>query len=356
MRRGSSTRSSIARRPISSRRRPPCRASSRPMSRCRSSTRTCCRRATVCARKLTYTRLAQLAEQANVTLEHGNNAVTHEKGSQLSKLTTTYSLSGDYRDVRRFIYSLETAPEFIVLENVGLTSAPDEGAGQARLSRCRSRSPPISGRAMSAPMAATSAMQRPRPLILGLLAVTLAVVVIWAVWPAASQPPAPSNQRDARRAEAQGTAGRGSATRPADLDVRLEALRQPPAQPDDAGRNPFRFYVPPPPPPPPPPRIPKPGDKDYVATATAAPGAGHAGASGLCAAAAANPVEVHRGPGSRRQEDGDLFRRHAACRCTGRKATWSSARYRIVRIGVESIVMEYPDGRGRQTIPMRGGQ
>lgn len=78
------------------------------------------------ARKLTYTRLAQLARQAKVTLEHGNNAVTHEKGSQLSKLTTTYTLSGDYRDVRRFIYSLETAPEFIVLENIGLTSASGE--------------------------------------------------------------------------------------------------------------------------------------------------------------------------------------------------------------------------------------
>lgn len=78
------------------------------------------------ARKLTYTRLAQLARQASVSLEHGNNAVKHEKGSQLSKLTTTYTLSGDYRDVRRFIYSLETAPEFIVLENIGLTSASGE--------------------------------------------------------------------------------------------------------------------------------------------------------------------------------------------------------------------------------------
>ena len=78
------------------------------------------------ARRLTYTRLAQLARQANVTLEHGNNTVKHEKGSQLSKLTTTYALSGDYRDVRRFIYSLETAPEFIVLENIGLTSASGE--------------------------------------------------------------------------------------------------------------------------------------------------------------------------------------------------------------------------------------
>jgi hypothetical protein len=30
--------------------------------------------------------------------------------------------------------------------------------------------------------------------------------------------------------------------------------------------------------------------------------------------------------------------------------------FRIVRIGVESVDMEYADGRGRQTIPMRGGQ
>jgi hypothetical protein len=36
-------------------------------------------------------------------------------------------LTGDYRDVRKFIYSLETAPEFIVLENVGLTSPGEQG-------------------------------------------------------------------------------------------------------------------------------------------------------------------------------------------------------------------------------------
>lgn len=78
------------------------------------------------ARRLTYTRLAQLAKQANVKLEHGTNAVKREKGSSLSKLTTTYTLTGDYRDVRRFIYSLETAPEFIVLENVGLTSEGEQ--------------------------------------------------------------------------------------------------------------------------------------------------------------------------------------------------------------------------------------
>lgn len=78
------------------------------------------------ARKLTYTRLAQLAKDANVHLEHGSNLVKREKGSDLSKLTTSYTLSGNYKDVRRFIYALETAPEFIILENVALVSATGE--------------------------------------------------------------------------------------------------------------------------------------------------------------------------------------------------------------------------------------
>jgi len=82
------------------------------------------------ARTLTYTRLAQLAEQANVRLEQGANAVAHEKGSSLSKLTTTYTLAGEYRDVRRFIYSLETTPEFVVLENVALSSPGEQAAGR----------------------------------------------------------------------------------------------------------------------------------------------------------------------------------------------------------------------------------
>ena len=83
------------------------------------------------AQRLTFTRLADLARQVNVTLEHGTNAVTREKGSALSKLTTRYTLTGNYPDVRRFIYSLESAPEFIVLENIGLSSSNDQQTGRA---------------------------------------------------------------------------------------------------------------------------------------------------------------------------------------------------------------------------------
>jgi Tfp pilus assembly protein PilO len=77
------------------------------------------------ARSLTYQRLSQLARESNLRLERGTNVVKQEKGSSLQKVTTTYALTGDYQDVRQFIYSLETAPEFMVLENVAL-SAPED--------------------------------------------------------------------------------------------------------------------------------------------------------------------------------------------------------------------------------------
>lgn len=83
------------------------------------------------ARTLTYTRLAQLAEQSNVRLEQGANTIEPQKGSTLSKFTTNYTLTGDYRNVRKFIYALETMPEFIVLENIALT-APGEQAAAGR--------------------------------------------------------------------------------------------------------------------------------------------------------------------------------------------------------------------------------
>ena len=80
------------------------------------------------AQRLTFTRLSELAKQANVKLDHGTNDISREKGSSLSKLTTRYTLTGNYPDVRRFIYSLETAPEFIVLENIGLSSTEQQNA------------------------------------------------------------------------------------------------------------------------------------------------------------------------------------------------------------------------------------
>jgi type II secretory pathway component PulM len=87
------------------------------------------------ARTLTYARLAQLADQSNVRLEQGQSTLEPQKGSALTKSTTSYTLAGDYRNVRRFIYQLETTPEFVVLENVTLTSPGEQAPGRALVMR-----------------------------------------------------------------------------------------------------------------------------------------------------------------------------------------------------------------------------
>lgn len=81
------------------------------------------------ARRVTYLKIAQLAQQANLRLDRRNYDDTQERGSELEKLTTTVVLSGDYRDIRRFIYALETSPEFLVLENVALSQGDQRDRG-----------------------------------------------------------------------------------------------------------------------------------------------------------------------------------------------------------------------------------
>ncbi len=53
---------------------------------------------------------------------------------------------------------------------------------------------------------------------------------------------------------------------------------------------------------------------------------------------------------------GDRVAALSDCRYTfrGREGDIVDGRYRLVRIGVESIVMEYLDGRGRTTIRLNG--
>ena len=193
-------------------------------------------------------------------------------------------------------------------------------------------------------------MTRPRPAILGLLGAAV-VVALYVAWPAASKGLAPSNQpREQRKPATQttgakGTTGQPSGTHPGDLDVRLEALKQPPSEPDDAARNPFRFYVKPPPPlappkpvvtPPPPPPPPAPGQEGYIPPPPPPIplkfiGTLEQGTTRVAIFSDGRGVPLYA-------PEGKLV----------------LGQYRLVKIGVESVVMEYADGRGRQTIPMRG--
>ena len=80
------------------------------------------------ARRLTYLRLARLAREANLQYERASYEPSVEAGSTLTRLRIQMVLSGSYADMRDFIYQLETAPEFVVIDNVQLAEGGD-GAG-----------------------------------------------------------------------------------------------------------------------------------------------------------------------------------------------------------------------------------
>jgi Tfp pilus assembly protein PilO len=80
------------------------------------------------ARRMMFLPLEQLAEQTNLKGERATQEPTRVRDSSLYKLTGTALLIGDYRNIRQYIHKLETAPEFIVLENVSLAQSENEQA------------------------------------------------------------------------------------------------------------------------------------------------------------------------------------------------------------------------------------
>jgi|TARA_B100001964_G_C14240592_1_gene604786 hypothetical protein len=79
------------------------------------------------ARRITYAQLAAMAEGANLRHDRRSSVAEQDRGSRLARLRTTMVLAGEYADVREFIYQLETADAFVVIEGVSLVQ-PDEEA------------------------------------------------------------------------------------------------------------------------------------------------------------------------------------------------------------------------------------
>ncbi len=75
------------------------------------------------ARRMTYATLPALARKANVKYEQRRVDVDATQGSKsrLGHLQIRMVLQGDYDAVRRFIYELETAPQFVIIDGVTLT-------------------------------------------------------------------------------------------------------------------------------------------------------------------------------------------------------------------------------------------
>ena len=177
---------------------------------------------------------------------------------------------------------------------------------------------------------------RPRSWLLLLLGLAVVALVVTKVM---TQLPSPSAQSPTPTRT--GSRVRGQAVDPKELDIRLEALEA--ARPDqgEVARNPFRFYQKPPPPQPvssgptppvsqgpivpPPPPPPPPMPWKLMGFVEIKPGVRVAALSD-CKGGRWNALE------------GEIV----------------DGQYRMVQLGIESIVIEYLDGKGRQTLRLEG--
>ncbi|HEV3214303.1 MAG TPA: GspMb/PilO family protein [Vicinamibacterales bacterium] len=80
------------------------------------------------ANRITYLRLAQLAEQHHLRYSHRSAEPETNPQGPLTRLRITTVLEGDYQNVRRFIYQLESGPDFIVIDSMTLNQDPEAGA------------------------------------------------------------------------------------------------------------------------------------------------------------------------------------------------------------------------------------
>jgi Tfp pilus assembly protein PilO len=78
------------------------------------------------ARRLTYLRLARLAREANLEYDRSSYEPVVDTNSTLTRLQIQMVLSGTYAEMRDFIYQLETASEFVVIDNVVLAEGSEE--------------------------------------------------------------------------------------------------------------------------------------------------------------------------------------------------------------------------------------
>ena len=80
------------------------------------------------ARRITYLRLVQLAREHGLQPERTGFEPQSNTESSLARLLMTMQLTGDYASIRRFIYDLETAADFVVIENVALAQGTEANA------------------------------------------------------------------------------------------------------------------------------------------------------------------------------------------------------------------------------------
>ena len=76
------------------------------------------------ARRMTYAGLPALARKTNVRYEQRRSSVEEPNDeARLGRLAIRMVLQGDYGNLRNFIFQLESAPEFVIIDDVTLTES-----------------------------------------------------------------------------------------------------------------------------------------------------------------------------------------------------------------------------------------
>jgi Tfp pilus assembly protein PilO len=74
------------------------------------------------ARRLTYAALPSLARKTNVKYQQSRyDPEPPARDARVGRLHIHMTLEGEYESLRQFIYELESAPEFIIIDDVTLT-------------------------------------------------------------------------------------------------------------------------------------------------------------------------------------------------------------------------------------------
>ena len=68
-----------------------------------------------------------MAAKSRLDFERRRYEPVVERGSNLTRLKVTMDLEGSYADIRDFIYGIESSPEFVVIDDVGLREGAQAG-------------------------------------------------------------------------------------------------------------------------------------------------------------------------------------------------------------------------------------
>lgn len=67
--------------------------------------------------------LQELADEASLDLDRISYEHEQEKGSDLLRYTLTFTLEGNYNDLKHFVHALEQLPRLIIINKIGLQGA-----------------------------------------------------------------------------------------------------------------------------------------------------------------------------------------------------------------------------------------